>query len=82
MIDRVSAQPRAGYWQYETSGALRPAVVAYLNGETMTAGHIWMDGDWRGPSVAALRESVRALDSRAMIDRWLDRAIEQGVDPL
>ena len=29
-----------GYWMYETSGRLRPAVEAYLRNETLDAGQI------------------------------------------
>jgi hypothetical protein len=37
-----------GYWMYETSGVLRPAVEAYLLGEAMT-----------GEQIAAMRAYLR-----------------------
>lgn len=83
---------RPGYWQHETSGALYPAVVALLDGDELTPGHIvllraylrqWiMAPHWRGPGVEMLRAEIDRLTSKAAIDRWLDLAIEEGIDPL
>jgi hypothetical protein len=82
-----------GYWQYETSGVLRPAVEAYLRGGHMTAMHVaamraylrqWIatGAPWRGPEIDRLRADVERLTSRAEIKIWLDRADEEGIDPL
>jgi hypothetical protein len=77
----------------ETSGALRPAVEAYLNHEPMTEEQIaamraylrqWMDwyGWLPGAYLDELRESIDDLTSAAAITKWLDLAIDNGIDPL
>jgi hypothetical protein len=81
-----------GYWMYETSGALRPAIVAYLQHEPMTDEMIaamraylrqWiMAPDWGGPAVDALRAGIEGLTSRQAISRWLDIALDENIDPL
>jgi hypothetical protein len=89
-IADVRAVP--GYWMGETSGVLRPAVAAYLNGEPMTAAQIaamraylrqWIAAPvWQGPTIAALRAAVDDLTNRNAIERWIDIAIDAGLDPL
>jgi len=84
--------PPPGFWMHETSGRLRPAVEAYLLGQHMAPDQIaslraylrqWiMHPAWRGPGVAELRAGVDGLISRRAISDWLDRALEQGIDPL
>ena len=84
--------PRPGYWIYETSGVLRPAMEAYLDGRIMTAEQVaamraylrqWIAAPaWRGAIVQTLREQVDGLTTRRQISAWLDKAIEAGVDPL
>lgn len=92
----MSAAP--GYWMYETSGALKPAIEAYLrlamvpDAPPMTDGQIaamrgylrqWIMADtWRGPMIDVLRSQVFELTSADEIQRWLDRAIDVGIDPL
>lgn len=81
-----------GYWMYETSGVLRPAVEAYLKGEYMTPQQIaalraylrqWIDApDWRGPEIDGLRDGIDSLHSRAQIATWLNKALDVGIDPL
>lgn len=80
-----------GFWMDETSGVLRPAVWAYLRGEPMLTEHIvalraylrqWILGDWQGPEIAARRREVELLTTREEIDRWIDRAVAIGIDPL
>lgn len=82
-----------GYWKDETSGALRPAVEAYLAGGEMTPEQIaamraylrqWINAPgWVGGGVlTGLRISVDILQSRDQIAVWLDRADEIGIDPL
>lgn len=81
-----------GFWMHETSGVLRPAVEAYLGGEPMTPEHIaamraylrqWIAAPaWIGPHIAELRAAIDGLTDRAAIERWLDAAIEAGIDPL
>jgi hypothetical protein len=79
-----------GYWMNETSGALRPAVEAYLNNEPMSEGEIaamraylrqWIAGFF-GAGAADLAGRVDKLTSRAAIEDWLDDATEIGIDPL
>jgi hypothetical protein len=81
-----------GYWMYETSGALRPAIVAYLNHDEMTPAEIaamraylrqWIMADsWQGPAIDALRTAIDGLTSRQAIHRWLARALDENIDPL
>jgi hypothetical protein len=81
-----------GYWMNETSGVLRPAVLAYLEtDQEPSLPHIgalrayfrqWINAPFRGPDVIVLRLAIDALDSRQAIDRWLSLAEEIGVDPL
>lgn len=81
-----------GYWMYETSGALRPAIAAYLSGDELTPGEIaairaylrqWCNAPgFQGAEVEELRASVDGLISREAIARWLDRADDAGIDPL
>jgi hypothetical protein len=82
-----------GYWMYETSGALRPAIVHYLKGGELTPAEIaairaylrqWImaDGWYAGPAVDALRTAIDGLNSRQAIRRWLDIALDEDIDPL
>lgn len=76
----------------ETSGVLRPAVTAYLNGEAMTPEQIaamraylrqWIAGPWGPePEVEQLRRDVDKLTTRTAIRHWLDRAERWNIDPL
>ena len=80
-----------GYWMYETSGVLRPAVEAYLNREPMSDADIaamraylrqWIAAGFIGPDIGALQRRVDGLTDREAIEEWLDDAIELGIDPL
>jgi hypothetical protein len=77
-----------GFWLYETSGALRPAVVAYLQHDEMTPGEIAAMRaylrQWIGAFVGVddLVGRVEGLDSRQKIGAWLDDALLMGIDPL
>jgi hypothetical protein len=81
-----------GYWMYETSGALRPAIVAYLKGAPLSQAEIaairaylrqWIAADsWQGPAIEALRAAIDGLNSRQAIRRWLDIALDEDIDPL
>jgi hypothetical protein len=82
-----------GFWMHETSGVLRPAVEAYLFNavEKLTPEHIatlraYLPMDlFAGVAGTQGRLSARAdrgTDLRAAIDRWLDIAIKEGLDPL
>lgn len=88
--ERIALAP--GYWMYETTGVLRPAVEAYFAGGDMTAEQIaamraylrqWIAAPvWRGPDIPDLRRAVDGLTSRAAIARWLALAERAGLDPL
>lgn len=81
-----------GYWMYETSGVLRPAVFAYFGGEPMSDEQIaalraylrqWINSPaWLGDKVAKLRAEVDNLTSREAIRKWLQIAEAEGIDPL
>lgn len=80
-----------GFWMYETSGVLRPAVDAYLNHEPMSGEQIaalraylrqWIAAPWIGPGIERLRTKVDGLQSREAISDWLDDALAEGIDPL
>lgn len=89
---RVGVIDAPGYWMNETSGALRPAVEAYLTGTEMSSTHVaamraylrqWIAApSWRGPSIDELRAWIDRLDSREAIRDWLMMADEAGIDPL
>ncbi len=77
-----------GFWMYETTGVLRPAIIALLDGADLTPEHIaalraylrqWVAG-FRG--VDDLRARVDSLTTKAAIDSWINDAIETGIDPL
>lgn len=81
-----------GYWMYETTGILKPAVHHYLHRKTLSERDVaalrayfrqWMEGDWAETSgVQELRRDVDKLLSREAIEHWLDRALAEGIDPL
>jgi hypothetical protein len=76
----------------ETTGVLAPAVEAYLFNAVLTPEHIaalraylrqWINAPgFRGPRVDFLRSCVDDLVTRAAIDRWIDIAVDEGLDPL
>ena len=81
-----------GYWMNETSGALRPAVAAYLNGDPMTLADVaamraylrqWISSpDWIGPAIGPLRDAIDGIVDRETIRAWLEAADDAGCDPL
>jgi hypothetical protein len=85
----------------ETSGVLRPAVIAYLEGREMSPDEIavlraylrqWIDapgwdanpraGDEDRARLAELRADIDELTSRKAVDRWIAKAVAEGLDPL
>ena len=88
----TAASPAPGYWMHETSGVLRPAVEAYLNGGPMSDVQIaairaylrqWIAAPaWKGPMIDVLRTQIEELTTRDAIAAWLDRAMDEGIDPL
>jgi hypothetical protein len=82
---------KPGYWMYESSGALRPAIAAYLNRAVLTDAEIstiraylkqWIMADVWPDDVQKLRDTVDDIGSRSAIDRWLYQADAIGIDPL
>ena len=84
-------EPR--FWMNETSGVLAPVIEAYLNGGILSAHqlaimraylHQWIDAPvWKADGdLEALRLSVDGIATRADLDRWLDKAVDLGIDPL
>lgn len=80
-----------GYWMHETTGELRPAIEAYLNGGSLTPRQFaairaylrqWMSGPWKGPMIDVLRSQLEEVQTREEMTRWLDRALDAGIDPL
>ena len=81
-----------GYWMYETTGILRPAVEAYLRNKPLTAADIaalqaylrqWIFAPvWYGAGIAELRAAIDGLTNREAIETWLDAAEVLGIDPL
>jgi hypothetical protein len=72
---------------YKTSGQAREAVEAYLSGE-MTPRQTGIMRMYLKQWIVAfkgadeLKERVADLDTRAKISKWLDDALELGIDPL
>lgn len=87
-----------GYWMDEASGELRPAILAYMRQATisgsppMSDAHIaamrdylrqWIMAPlWRGPMIDVLRTKVGELTTFEEIERWMDMAEAQDIDPL
>ena len=78
------------YWAM--SGVFQPSVEAYLKDLEMTPEQIvamraylrqWMEkGNWLGESVGDLKAMARRIKTQADIDKWLDLALREGIDPL
>ena len=99
--DLCSRCAAPGFWMGETSGVLRPAVMAYLEHRPLTPEHIaalrgylrqwimapaWDANPYAGVEasvwLAKLRARIDWLFTRETIERWLDDAIDLGLDPL
>jgi hypothetical protein len=80
------------YWQNESTGSLRRAITAYLNGHHMSEAQIadmraylrqWiMAPVWLGEAANALRARIDDLTTRKAIRDWLADAAEEEIDPL
>jgi hypothetical protein len=76
----------------EQSGALHDAVEAYLFNAVLTDAQItdlrdylrqWVNTEgFRGPGIDELRQAVDGLTSREALDRWIMKAVDEGIDPL
>lgn len=79
------------YWMHEESGILRSVVLDYLDGKALTDEQItlmrlylkqWIElGPWRGSNVDLLRATVNSLTTRHDIERWLEVADRENIDP-
>jgi hypothetical protein len=81
-----------GYWMHETSGILRPVIEAFLNG-TMKDRDVpilrvyfqqWItSGAWAGDlHLGELRTAVDDIRTVSDCHRWIERALDLGIDPL
>ena len=82
-----------GYWMFETTGKLAPAVKAYLEGQPLAEKDIaalraylrqWIFASVWVPSVQLhdLRRRIDTLVTREAVTRWLNDAMREGIDPL
>jgi len=82
-----------GYWMNETTGVLKPAVMAYLDGLPLELAQVgalrayfrqWVASPaWMlSPELEALRAGVDGITDRAGVDAWLNAAENLGMDPL
>jgi len=80
-----------GYWMNETSGALHAAVERYIKLEPLSDLDLdvmraylrqWMRGDFKGPEIDELRNTIDVITDRASLEAWMERAVDAGVDPL
>jgi hypothetical protein len=94
----MNARGRPGYWMYEQTGVLRPAVMAYLQNTEFRPGDIealrsycrqWINASvWADHPgfdltwLAEMRARVDQLTSREKLQEWLRMADEGGIDPL
>jgi len=91
MTAALLVQP-PGYWRYETTGRLRPAVETLLAGGALTGAEIvlvreylarWIEAPaWHGAEVEILRKSVQTIRTMPELHRWLDHALMAGITPL
>jgi len=81
------------YWMDEVSGELAATVVRFVKEEPLSVHDIaymraylrqWIFADvWpHSEELDGLRDGIDSLTNRANIERWLQRAIDWGVDPL
>ena len=91
-LDRLEAR-KPGYWMNETTGVLRDAVEAYLDGRIMSAARcaamraylrqwIMADGWYPGAGLDDLRKRIGGLVNHDEIAAWLHDAELEGIDPL
>lgn len=81
------------YWQQETSGKLKEAVLTYVDNKPLNESQIlslklyfqqWISASAWEPTdeVIDLRYSVEKIATVKDIDNWVEDAIAAGVDPL
>jgi hypothetical protein len=88
----MSAPESPGFWRDERGPLLRPAIEAYLGGKPMTTMQLaamraylrqWIAAPiWEGPMIEKLRADIETLYSREAITAWIERAEQEGIDPL
>ncbi|MGI4803038.1 MAG: hypothetical protein ACRYG8_55195 [Janthinobacterium lividum] len=79
-----------GYWMAETSGRLASAVHAHMLGDEMTEQQVtdlrayclqWMRGSWQG-EMTKLNAQLQAATTQPLLSKWMEDAMEAGIDPL
>jgi hypothetical protein len=83
------------YWRAEASGRLAAAVMAYLDHQPTPAQlalviaycAYWIEAPcWQeapfASGLATLRQDLRHVVTAAGLQRWLEAALELGIDPL
>lgn len=84
---------KPGFWMNEVSGALIVPITKYLEGKSLTPEDVqliraylkqWVDAPvWAADAeLAELRRTVNELYTSKDIHRWLDKALDVGIDPL
>lgn len=88
----MSVPLHPGYWRDEETGVVQDAVQSFLMHYELSPRQIsvmreylrqWiMAPVWHGPGVEALRARIDSLTTFQAIDKWLDDALDDGIDPL
>jgi hypothetical protein len=82
-----------GFWANEQSGVLRPVVERFLRGEHLTPADIaamraylrqWIKSPaWAHTAgLVELRQTVSLMQTERQLKIWLEKALEEGIDPL
>lgn len=78
------------YWMNETTGVMRSAVIAFLDGNAtekqlalvIAYCKAWVDCPvWEG-NLAGIRKSIREVKTSDELKWWIHEALEEGIDPL
>jgi hypothetical protein len=80
------------FWMHETTGFLAPVVEAFIRGERLTPAQVlimriylrqWIEAPvWKGEAIDKLRAALADIRNEQDITRWLDAAMNVGIDPL
>jgi len=82
-----------GFWQYESSGRLRPVVERYLGGAALEDAELaimraylmqWLGSAvwFEGEELRRCRADAAGLRSNAELDLLIERCVAAGFDPL
>jgi hypothetical protein len=84
----VAPVPRPLFWLHRHDDALTGALKAYICGFPLDEGQLALLRDYLRdwaeamPAPGDLRCRIPSLVSRQALDRWLDDALDLGIDPL